>query len=284
MKAIDAVLEDLIDYAGLYAPAALDMRTAVQNYLDYGRNKNAAALGRFVVDITRLPDLRESAAEHSSSMRLTVVAPADAACNELSQFIDNGFSIESVEIKISQLLEIERVMTSIPSSVTAYFEVPVQADSSEALDAISALGGRAKLRMGGLVAEAFPTSEAIAHKLAALVERGVPFKATAGLHHPIRSRHPFTYASDSAVGTMHGFLNLICATALIYFGGETSDSLNLINEEDPGAFKVAADTISWRSFQWSTDQLREVRQKFFLSFGSCSFVEPMRDLEARGWL
>jgi len=175
-------------------------------------------------------------------------------------------------------------MTSIPSSVTAYFEVPVQADSSEALDAISALGGRAKLRMGGLVAEAFPTSEAIAHKLAALVERGVPFKATAGLHHPIRSRHPFTYASDSAVGTMHGFLNLICATALIYFGGETSDSLNLINEEDPGAFKVAADTISWRSFQWSTDQLREVRQKFFLSFGSCSFVEPMRDLEARGWL
>jgi hypothetical protein len=35
--------------------------------------------------------------------------------------------------------------------------------------------------------------------------------------------------------------------------------LALINEEDAGAFKVEADTIDWRSFQWSIDQLREVR-------------------------
>ncbi len=284
MNAIDAVLEDLIDFAGLYPPAALDMSKAVSSYREYGSNKHSAALGRFVVDIDRLGDLRASADDYTRNIRLSVIGAPDAVCNKVSQLIDDGFSIQSVEVKTEDPREIERVRSSIPSSVTVYFEVPVQVDASEALEAISATGGRAKLRTGGLIAEAFPASEAIARRLATLVERRVPFKATAGLHHPIRSRHPYTYAHDSPVGMMHGFLNLICAAALIYFGEEAIDPLALINEEDAGAFKVEADTIGWRSFQWSTDQLREVRQKFFLSFGSCSFVEPMHDLEALGWL
>lgn len=284
MNAIDTVLEDLIDYAGLYPPAALDLSKAVHNYRAYYNSKHSATLGRFVVDIDRLANLRASAGNYTREMRFSVIGAPDAVCNKVSQLIDDGFSIQSVEIKTEDPREIERVRSRIPSSVTAYFEVPVQTEASAALEAISATGGRAKLRTGGLIAEAFPASEAIARRLATLVERRVPFKATAGLHHPIRSRRPFTYAHDSPVGMMHGFLNLICATAMIYFREEAIDPVALINEEDAGAFKVEADTIGWRSFQWSTDQMQEVRQKFFLSFGSCSFVEPMHDLEALGWL
>jgi hypothetical protein len=83
---------------------------------------------------------------------------------------------------------------------------------------------------------------------------------------------------------MHGFVNLVCAAALIHFGGDEDEARVLLNEEDPAAWNISPDTIAWRSFQWSTEQLREVRQQFFISIGSCSFVEPMHGLEALGWL
>ena len=39
-----------------------------------------------------------------------------------------------------------------------------------------------------------------------------------------------------------------------------------------------------RFFRSRADQLLEVRQRFFLSVGSCSFAEPKHGLEALGWL
>ena len=59
MTALEVLLTGLIDYAGLYPPAGLDMRTAVRNYLSYCHGKHATALGRFLVDIHRLAELRE---------------------------------------------------------------------------------------------------------------------------------------------------------------------------------------------------------------------------------
>ncbi len=61
MTAIEAVLGGLIDYAGLYPPASLDMRAAVRNYLEYRDGPHAFALGRFIVDIARTDELREAA-------------------------------------------------------------------------------------------------------------------------------------------------------------------------------------------------------------------------------
>jgi hypothetical protein len=120
--------------------------------------------------------------------------------------------------------------------------------------------------------------------LRVLAARGIPFKATAGLHHPIRSRHCFTYEPDSPAGMMHGFVNLFCAAMLVYFGGDVSDAEVLLEEEDNVAWMISNDAIGWGSLRWSTAQVREVRQRFMTSFGSCSFEEPIRDLEALGWL
>ena len=152
------------------------------------------------------------------------------------------------------------------------------------LDAIKERGARAKLRMGGVVAEAFPPAKAIAGMLQALAERHLPFKATAGLHHPTRSRHPFTYQADSAAGTMHGFLNLALAATLLHFGGTAGEALHILEEEDPQAWQVSDDAIRCRAFRWEAEQLRVMREQFFISIGSCSFEEPIRDLESMGWL
>jgi hypothetical protein len=61
MSAIETLLAGLIDYAGLYPPAALDMRTALRNYAEYGQGRHSYALGRFLVGVDRLVELLELA-------------------------------------------------------------------------------------------------------------------------------------------------------------------------------------------------------------------------------
>ena len=56
-SAIETLLAGLIDYAGLYPPASLDMGSAVENYRAYRSGKHAFALGRFIVDINRMDEL-----------------------------------------------------------------------------------------------------------------------------------------------------------------------------------------------------------------------------------
>jgi len=283
MTALESLLDGIIDYAGLYPPAALDMHTALRNYLSFGRSQHASASGRFIVNINRLTELREVAGDSIRHLRLSVLASPDTDWNSLAGLLHDGFTIDTIEIKTDLPSQIAHIARCIPSDLTAHFEVPFDSPVSETLDAISAAGARVKLRMGGLVADAFPPALTVANMLKALADRRIPFKATAGLHHPIRSHHPFTYAPDSPSGTMHGFLNLACAAALLYFGGDVSQAILLLDEQNPDAWHITPDTIAWRNVRWSTDQLRSFREKFFTSFGSCSFAEPMDDLEALGW-
>jgi len=284
MTAIGSLLAGLIDYAGLYPPAGLDMHTAVRNYLAYLEGEHAAALGRFIVDISRLKELREVAGDSLRDLRLSVIASGMVERDNLKRLIDDGFPIDMMEIEVGSSAGIERISQCIPSGLMTYFEVPFEDDASESLAAIRSAGARTKLRMGGVVVEAFPTSEQVAKMLRALANRRIPFKATAGLHHAIRAPYHFTYKADSLTGTMHGFINLCYAAALVYFGGEVGEAQRLLEEEDPATWKVKDEAIGGRAFHWSADQLSEVRREFLISFGSCSFEEPIHDLEALGWL
>ncbi len=284
MNAIETLLAGLIDYAGLYPPAGLDMRSAAQNYLSYRQGKHGYALGRFVIDSNRIGELRNVAGGSIGDLRVSVVGPPSTDWASLSQRMETGVRIESIEIKPSRSEDVASLSKRVPSGVAAYFEVPVGDQEPDLHDAIAGTGARAKLRMGGVVAEAFPRASDTAKALQVLAARGIPFKATAGLHHPIRSRHRFTYEPDSPAGMMHGFVNLLCAAMLVYFGGDVSDAERLLKEEGKDSWEISDGAIGWGSLRWTADQVREVRQKFMTSFGSCSFEEPIRDLEALGWL
>ena len=293
MIAIESLLAEFFDYAGLYPPAALDMHTAVRNYLEYGRSTYRRALGRFVIDLDRFPYLWDAAGDCVRGMRLTVLAQPDGdweeQCQEVARLLDKGYAIEAIEIKAGLPAErapseIERLVSCIAAGIPAYFEVPVSpTPPANVLDAVAAAGARIKIRMGGMAAEAFPTPQDVAQMLAELAGRRMLFKATAGLHHPLRGRRSLTSAPQSSTAVMHGFMNLACAAALLYFGGEATEARHMLEEEWPGACQVQPDVIVWGENGWSADELQEVRQRFFIGIGSCSFQEPMRELEALGW-
>lgn len=283
MNALDNLLHGLIDYAGLYPPASLDVRSAVRNYFAYRESPHASALGRFIVDLARLHELREAAGDRLASMRISLILQPGFDCAAVQDAVAD-FPIESVELKCDEPLKITRICDRLPETVERYFEISMTALCSSAMDALASVGARAKLRMGGVTVEAFPSAETVVRTLCVLSDRGVAFKATAGLHHPLRSSHPLTYAPDAPHATLHGFVNLFCTAAAIYFGAATEIAQQILQETDVAAFRFTEAALAWRKLEWSADQVRTIRQRFFTSYGSCSFTEPMQDLEALGWL
>jgi hypothetical protein len=129
-----------------------------------------------------------------------------------------------------------------------------------------------KLRCGGTVAAAFPSVEQVAAVIAACARAGVAFKATAGLHHPVRSYRPEVETK------MHGFLNVFGAALLAceHHLDETQIA-RILEEEDPAAFTFNQDGFRWRDRSLPTARIRELRERV-TSFGSCSFDEPCQDL------
>lgn len=283
MTATQSLLSGLIDYAGLYPPAGLDMRTAVRNYLEYRRGEHRDVLGRFIVDVTRFEELREAAGEDLRAMRLSVIAPAgDFSAVDTTR--GEGFPIECIETKAADAASVARIQDALPAAIECYCEVPLAPASAGTLDALKAAGLRAKLRLGGVTPEAFPAENVVVAMLEALIARNIPFKGTAGLHHPVRSLHKLTYAEDSISGVMHGFVNLIAAAAILRNGGAAADAVRALEEQHAHAFRISEDEFGWREFAWTTEQLHSMRRECFVSFGSCSFAEPIADLEALGWL
>ncbi len=184
---------------------------------------------------------------------------------------------------------------TIDNSVQRFWEVPLNdsaasliAEISELNRAAAAAGGlelnAAKIRTGGVVLGAIPEAEAVAQFLVACAQYRVPFKATAGLHHPLRSQHPLTYAPDSPCDMMHGFLNVFLAAAVAWNEQVTVDQIcDILLTTDGGQFLWSPDGIQLNGRRLGSSEISRTRAQFANSFGSCSFEEPIRDLEDMGW-
>jgi hypothetical protein len=291
MRAIRTLLTDSIDYAGLFPPAGLDMVTAVKNYDHYRTEPASWALGRFVVPANRLGEFEAAAARSlpdnrtGQPWRLALLAGPDLAADlEMTTAFNRRhsetFLADTIEVKASSVGGIEETMHRIPRSLQAYIEVPIDRDPRELLAAIGSLGGRAKVRTGGVTRDAFPATNDLVRFLRGCVEAGLPFKATAGLHHPWRAEYHLTYAPDSPVGLMFGFLNLFLATAFLRAGMAEADAARLLEEASPEAFQIDQDGVAWKSHRLDLKALSDARRVGIVSFGSCSFTEPIGDLEA----
>ena len=144
--------------------------------------------------------------------------------------------------------------------------------------------GRAKIRTGGETADKFPASEIVVEFIRLCAASSVAFKATAGLHHPVRSLHRLTYQADSASTTMHGFLNVFLGAAFLRVGMDPRLAVELLNEQSASAFHFDPDGLLWREHRLGLDDISAARRGFAVSFGSCSFTEPVDDLRVLGLL
>lgn len=287
MAAMVPLLDGLVDYAGLFPPAALPMEAAVANYARYRTDPTRTMLARFVVPVARLAELASVASDarrpgDATPWPLAVLAgAADAAALDAFDAAQAGrFAIDTIEAKAERPEDVSAIAAALRPRRRVYVELPVREDPDALIAALVPQGLCAKIRTGGVVAEAFPTPAEVLRFLAACLRHRVPFKATAGLHHPLRGEYALTYAPDAPRGTMYGYLNVFVAAALLHAGHAAADVAPVLEERDAGAFTVHDGSLAWRGRALTRAQLRAARAEFAGSFGSCSFTEPVDDLAA----
>lgn len=313
-KAIETLMDGLIDYAGLFPPTALAMQAAVENYARYTRSEHAGFLGRFICPVTRLMDLTEHGAvlmpgtyatsgyremaDDLPGWSVSAIIDADldecldviAEFNEHHRHEEHGLArVDAIEMRLAQPSDVDSALDLIPEEISPSFELPRSAVfAGDPRGFVAALAGNdaiAKVRCGGVTPDLIPAPADLARFLHACHHADVPFKATAGLHHPVRAEQNLTYDANPPRGVMHGFLNLFVAAALVRVAHlDEPETVRLLEETDPGSFVLTDTDAGWRDHTINLLELSRVREAFATSYGSCSFDEPVDDLRALGLL
>lgn len=290
MSATRALMAGMIDYAGLFPPAALDMKTVVGSYSEYASGQESWALGRLIVPAGRLPEFTEvfnevCCDEREKAWLLSVIGSDNPAENavQIQSFTQGAVLVDTIELKAGDAVNAERLLTGLPDGVIPYIEFAPE-KAIEMLPVLSRFGALAKIRMGGLTPEAIPDPVTVARFLIACADSQIAFKATAGLHHAVRGEYQPDDDPDGEPVIMHGFMNLFLAAALAWLGKEEEVIVATLEEESPMVFKVAEESIRWHTNALTTSQIGTMRRDFGIEFGSCSFTEPIEELKALGWL
>jgi hypothetical protein len=287
VNALRTLLDGIVDYAGLFPPAALDMASAVRNYASYQAERDAWMLGRFVIPVSRLNEFDavfgDTQASPDQTWKLAALVGDVTDVQRAGEFNAGHLgraTIDVLELKATSVEGIDRIAVAAGNDFTTFVELSPTADLDPFLAVIKRRGLSAKLRTGGVVADAFPSAELVTRFIRACLRAAVPFKATAGLHHPVRATYRLTYAAGGPTGLMFGYLNVFLAAALMASGLDDADAILLLEEQDPNAFDLRAESVGWRGHTITAADARRVREHVAVSFGSCSFREPVDELKA----
>jgi hypothetical protein len=289
VSTLRALLTGVVDYAGLFPPAGLDMAVAVRNYAAYRAHDESWMLGRFVLPAARLDDvsaqLRALGRDAGSAWRLSVLLGADMESDiegvrAFNREQRGRACVDSLEGKYDSVDAIRRAAAAAGRGFSVFAEIPVASDVESLVGAVKDVGINAKIRTGGVTADAFPPAAAVVRFIRCCLTAKVRFKATAGLHHAVSGDYRLTYAAAAPTGPMFGFLNVLLAAGLMKAGLNDADAAQLIDERDPGAFAIAPDAIRWRGVALDEEGTRSLRDDVMVSFGSCSFLEPVDELRA----
>jgi hypothetical protein len=240
------VLERLIDHAALFPPASMSLPDALDEDRQARESEYGWIVDRFVVPAAKLAELPVE----RPTLSVVLSSLDDVA------LLDGAADVEAVELVLPSARPLSADLVAAysalrPLDVETYFELVFddgwRDDVPAAIGAVAAIGGRVKLRCGGAFV---PSVEQIGLVVACCRDAGVPFKATAGLHHPMRR------------GEEHGFLNLLAAATA------PLDRIEEVLAEEDG----------------SALELEEASREVFASFGSCSWREPVEGLQELGML
>ena len=245
--ALRALLERFIDYAGLFPPASVPLDATIANYHSYQNGDHRWMLRWLVLPVSQCETVH-------AALRPSLSLIAEA---------DDGHAA-AIETK-----------TIVSANRPVYCEV--SPDNLTMLDSIQEAGNFAKIRMGSVQPEGIPSVTSVAAFINACADRKLPFKATAGLHHPVRALQALTYEDDAPRAVLHGFLNVLMAAAFAWEGQRDIEAI--LSETEPAAFSFD-DRAYWRDQSLSLAEIKAARHDFIHSVGTCSFDEPIADLRS----
>jgi hypothetical protein len=313
LTSLTTLLTSIVDYAGLFPPAKLEMREAMMEYLQCKTSPYCWMLGRFILPANRLseflafvPALTHGNIESNNSAKLwplSLVMPSnmsDGLALELERItsrilssrsalsgeplassdVNQDVDIVALEFPRLPLTEVRQLLTQLPSGVDTFFELPLDETLEAYVTTLQGTGAFAKIRTGGITAGAFPDVHQISQFIMACARAHVPFKATAGLHHLLPGFYPMTYEPNSDSARMYGFLNVAIAASLTYCKTVTThDVVDALQTASVDQFKLQSDGVAWKHYQLSLNDLQNTRKDFFKGFGSCSFKEPVFEIQ-----
>ena len=303
----------LIDYAGLFPPASLDLKAAFRNYLSYLEKPNSWMLSRFIIPAKRLLELSALISEErigfDKVLKFTVLG--SGGINEMNFFNNLKSDIKSIQAFEHDFLnrvEIEVYDVRLPNEmqsdpdvksirqfidhhyrmfemgldhpISIFYEVVPDRDLHNIIKAVwyhnkfERVTGY-KLRTGRADVSAIPSAEQISSAIEICRQYKVPMKFTAGLQHPVR------HYDDNLKTKMHGFINVFTA-GIFAFCHNISEELiiEIIEDEDPDDFSFKENSFAWKNLYIIPDEIRRARENFMISFGSFSLDMLMEDLSS----
>ena len=276
----EIILEGIIDYAGLYPPASLELDSVIAHWNEYINSEDSWMLGRLIIPANRLEEFQQLASglfppESQDPWQLSVLLPPvstetfSAALADTVSFNqqDCGAVANVVELKATTTDEIDKALSQMDSDLFPFIEIPIDEDPVELLSSLSGSMSGAKVRTGGVTPELYPSSADLARFIHGCATSGLPFKATAGMHHPHRNRN-----EDVGVDEF-GFLSVLASAASAKYKDATLENVEQILTSETADFSM-----------FTNEEIATVRAELFCSFGSCSFDDPRRDLRSIGLL
>lgn len=301
----------IIDYAGLFPPASLELAQAFHNFIFYSQGESKWMLNKFIIPAARLNELSELMAgmKIEGTIPFSVLSSGGNTIADFNKTFDAD--IESMKAFVSlhgELVSIDAVETRVPKeiieqeheddmldlmisvsdklekalgkTVPVFYEAALNENHEtiiiRVVETIAALNKSCgfKLRTGGTEPSAFPSAEVIAFAIISCCEFAVPMKCTAGLHHPIK------HYNDGVKSDMHGFFNIFGAGILAYTNDlDEMEIIEILNDEDPYEFIFSEEGFEYDEIKVTNAEIKAARENFILSYGSCSFDEPIEDLK-----
>ena len=305
MQSLANLVSHVVDYAGLFPPASLPLDEVIANFSDYCRLPSNKMLGRLVLPAGRIEEFATLFDNHRNAFscefawKISALLPPvlenekfSNACQAIGRFNDKyqdqELVIDSLEIKTDSPENVSDTIDRLPPGIQAFLEIDPQTDPQPSIQAIANHAGDshafAKIRTGSVVADQIPAVKQVAQFICACATDSVGFKATAGLHHPLRNEYRLTYEENPPRGIMHGFLNVFVA-AMVAFDKRVEQGVieEILSETEPASFKFEEQLLRWRDFEVTSPRIKEIRKQGIISFGSCSFLEPTEELQALGY-
>lgn len=292
---IRALLDAIIDYAGLFPPARLPLDQALATYLRHRKGEEAWLVRRFVCPAADLGGLAERIEAHRPPFAIPVAvlgsgglsldefqAGLEADARDMTAFEDRAGPtaiLEAYEVRAPRA-GLDTALRDLLAfqAISVFVEVPLDESVRETLPALAEtewIG--AKGRTGGIEPAAIPSAPALGAFLGLALDLDVEFKLTAGLHEPLRH-------FDPSLGVpVHGFLNVLvgCLLHLRAFlsAGEWA---SVLEDEALAGLDVGRNTVSFRGEPFTLADCEEVRD-LFAGFGSCSVDEPVEGMRRLGF-